>query len=212
MGRIVEACIYVLRGGIPWRSMPHAVPPRQDVYNHLRKWRRKSSWDRIKQVSRERHRVAMGRQPQPISAMIDSQSVKTTKAGVPRGYDDGKKVTGRKRQVLVDTESNLLKTKVHPNYIHDKSRRRLLLTSLHLLFPSILLLSANSSYQGLKSWIHQHLRWTLTLAKHLLTGAQRFHPIIVVEMWGICQSAQRCCAGSASANFDFSSSEPHYAS
>jgi hypothetical protein len=81
------------------------------------------------------------------------QPVKTTEAGGPRGYDGGKKVTGRKRQVLVDTEGNLLKTMVHPADIHDKPGGMLLLSFLHLLFPAITRVWADSSYQGLKTWI-----------------------------------------------------------
>ena len=77
--RIVDGCFYVLRGGVPWRMMPHDLPPWEDVYYHLRTWRRKGTWERINQVLRERHRVAKGRKPHPTAAVIDSQSVRPPK-------------------------------------------------------------------------------------------------------------------------------------
>src|SRR5919107_3973966 len=79
--RILDGCFYVLRGGIPWRMMPHDLPPWRVVYDPFSLWRRTGKWEIITQVLREEYRKTRGRKPQPSAAIIDRQSVKTTESG-----------------------------------------------------------------------------------------------------------------------------------
>jgi hypothetical protein len=120
---------------------------------------------------RERCRIQAGREATPSAGIIESQSVRVTDRGGPNGYDGGKKLSGRKRHILVDTMGLLLKVVVHVASIQDRQGVRLLLEPLEGVFPRLKKVWLDVGYSGTgRKWIEQEMGWEVEIVKHTWTG------------------------------------------
>ena len=146
--QIVDACCYVVRSGCPWRMLPKDLPPWQDVYAHFRRWTDKGRFEAMQDRLRALWRERQGRGPEPTAAVVDSQSVKTSAQGGPKGFDAGKKVKGRKRHLAVDVLGLVLAVLIHPADVQDRDGALPLVGAAMAKCPTIKKLYVDAAYGG----------------------------------------------------------------
>ena len=164
---VVNALLYILRSGCPWRLLPKEFPPRSTVQRYFYAWRDDATWQRINHCLVMAAREADGREASPSAGVIDSQSVKTTESGGPRGFDAGKNVKGRKRHILTDTGGLLIGAIIHAASVQDRDGAPGVLAAIRSAFPWLRHVFADGGYGGAK--LRQALSrvgaWTLEIVK-----------------------------------------------
>ncbi len=167
---VLDSIFYVLCSGCQWRMLPRDLMPFDAAHRWFIKWSRDGTWDRVHDELRREVRIGAGRDPEPSAAVIDAQSIKSSEGGEARGFDAGKRTTGRKRHLIVDTMGLLLVVAVTSASVQDRAGGRAVLTRLAAGFRTVSLVWADGGYANsvdstLLSWARNALDIVVEIVK-----------------------------------------------
>lgn len=145
---VIEAILYLLATGCQWRALPREFPPRSTVQTYFYTWRDRGLWQAVSAQLLVLARHSLNRPAAPTAGIIDSQSAPTTQSGGPRGLDPAKRIQGRKRHIVTDTQGFVLAVFVHPASLQDCHGAVPLLTTTRRAWPALSHVYADRVYRG----------------------------------------------------------------
>lgn len=163
---IVNAILYIVSSGCRYCDIPHDLPPRGIVWKYFNGWSMTGLWRKINDMLRRKVRVARGRNEEPTALIIDSQTAKGVDITQHCGYDAGKKIKGRKRHLLTDTQGLVVDLVVHAANIQDREGAKLVLKRAQKHLAPIKKIFADGGYAGtFIEWVKKRYKISVEIIK-----------------------------------------------